>query len=230
MNNPQSGTITHLPLSRQVVIVDDHALFRHGIALLINSLNVAWNLKECASLAELEQLTISFKPDLILLDLHLQEHSPAQLLERIESGVFSAPVIVVSADDKPARVREAIDAGAMSFISKASSYQELINTMGAVLGYKVHLPPSIKTSNSISQDEKLRINDVLDDLTDRQREILWYLVQGQPNKKIASNLGVSEFTVKGHITRILSALNVKNRTEAVYTLAAAEVNVARVSG
>ena len=102
--------------------------------------------------------------------------------------------------------------------------------MGAVLGHQVYLPPTIKTASGITQEEKAKVIDVLDALTDRQREILWYLVQGKPNKTIASNLGVTEFTVKGHITRILAALNVKNRTEVVYTLAAAEVNVARVAG
>lgn len=160
---------------------------------------------------------------LILLDLALPGVDGFETLRRFREEFPGIPVVVVSAFDQPEFVTRAIDTGAMGFIPKTSGTQLLLNALRLVLSGGVYLPaellrrhdsippaaPQLATSPAQLRDPR-EIG-----LTERQSQVLTLLVQGKPNKIICRELNLAEGTVKIHVTAILKALGVTNRTQAV---------------
>ena len=160
---------------------------------------------------------------LILLDLALPGVDGFETLRRFREEFPGIPVVVVSAFDQPEFVTRAIDTGAMGFIPKTSGTQLLLNALRLVLSGGVYLPaellrrhdsippaaPQLATSPAQLRDPR-EIG-----LTERQSQVLTLLVQGKPNKIICRELNLAEGTVKIHVTAILKALSVTNRTQAV---------------
>jgi DNA-binding NarL/FixJ family response regulator len=133
--------------------------------------------------------------------------------------VPAVPVVVLSASEDPADMTRAIDSGAMGFIPKSQSSQVMIGALRLVLAGGVYLPPEAirrAAPGSPSTAQPSRPTSWRDiGLTERQAEVLALLVQGKPNKLICRDLDLAEGTVKIHITAILKALKVTNRTQAV---------------
>ena len=146
-----------------------------------------------------------------------------EALRQVREEFPGIPVVVVSAYDQPELVTRAIDAGAMGFIPKTSSTQILLNALRLVLSGGVYLPAELlRRHDSIPPiGPQLAANPAqLRDpreigLTGRQAQVLTLLVQGKPNKIICRELNLAEGTVKIHVTAILKALGVTNRTQAV---------------
>jgi DNA-binding NarL/FixJ family response regulator len=160
---------------------------------------------------------------LILLDLALPGVDGFEALSRLREEFPGIPVVVVSAFDQPEFVTRAIDAGAMGFIPKTSSTQILLNALRLVLSGGVYLPPELlRRHDSIPPAapqlpaSPAQLRDPREfGLTERQSQVLTLLVQGKPNKIICRELNLAEGTVKIHVTAILKALSVTNRTQAV---------------
>ena len=160
---------------------------------------------------------------LILLDLALPGVDGFGALSQLREKFPGIPVVVVSAFDQPEFVTRAIDAGAMGFIPKTSSTQILLNALRLVLSGGVYLPPELlRRHDSIPPaapqlpTSPAQLRDPREfGLTERQSQVLTLLVQGKPNKIICRELNLAEGTVKIHVTAILKALSVTNRTQAV---------------
>jgi DNA-binding NarL/FixJ family response regulator len=160
---------------------------------------------------------------LILLDLALPGVDGFEALRQFREEFPGVPVVVVSAFDQPEFVTRAIDAGAMGFIPKTSSTQILLNALRLVLSGGVYLPAellrkhdSIPPSSPQLPTNPAQLRDPREiGLTQRQSQVLTLLVQGKPNKIICRELNLAEGTVKIHVTAILKALSVTNRTQAV---------------
>jgi DNA-binding NarL/FixJ family response regulator len=207
----------------KVLLVDDHALFREGLRVLLERLGDAFEMYEagdCAGAFELAER----HPDLglVLLDLGLPDMPGTQAIMQMRERHPDVPVVVLSAQEDRPTVLEAINCGAMGFIPKSSSSSLLMNALRLVLAKGVYIPPSVlkhpvsgaETSPADSVQRKTATLRELG-LTERQIEVLELLVQGLSNKQIGRKLNLTEATVKNHVTASLRALNVSNRTQAV---------------
>lgn len=224
----------------KILIVDDHPLIREGLA------NVLAELDPAAAIAQAEDaaaaraaVTADHAITLVLLDLFLPGAEGLSLLTEVRAARPELPVVVLSAHDERDQVLAAIDAGAMGFISKRSHTQVLVNALRLVLAGGVYLPPQVLSAVT---DAPVRpvggraagaaaggprtVTPAEIGLTERQADVLALLVQGKPNKLICRELDLAEGTVKTHITAILRALNVTNRTQALFALSRLGVQLA----
>lgn len=197
-----------------ILLIDDHQLFSSGLRVLLQELSPGAQITTAATVAEAEEKPDQF--DLILLDLHLPDTTGFDGLARLKLHFEATPVVVVSSEEDPHRIRECIQRGAMGFVPKTSSSAELFSAMTLILGGQTYLPPTCIAGlesqvNGGSQNVHL---------SPRQREVLMKVIQGKSNKVIARELGISDHTVKTHVMAVLAVLRVSNRTEAVYKAAA----------
>ena len=214
-----------------MLLVDDHLIFRAGLSQLLSTTGHFDFLQTGSSAAALALLEEHDDVAVILLDLGLPDMNGMDLLSQLRSRYASIPVVILSATEDPATVIEAINRGAMAYLSKASEEAELCHALERVLQGNTYIPPSIVERFAACQTAvpALKSPPALGPspqelgLTERQLEVLMCLVQGLPNKLIARKLDVTESTVKAHSTSIFRALNVSNRTQAV--LAASRLNI-----
>jgi DNA-binding NarL/FixJ family response regulator len=218
-----------------ILIVDDHPLIREGLANVLGELDPGARTVEAASADEAVSAFGEHDPlSLVLLDLGLPGAEGMNLLEQLRGARPDVPVVVLSANDQRDVVLAAIDGGAMGFISKRSPTPVLVNALRLVLAGGVYVPPQVigasasedlppaasTPQQSATASMPGRPSRTLADLglTDRQAEVLALIVQGKPNKLICRDLDLAEGTVKTHISAILRALDVTNRTQAVFKL------------
>jgi len=205
----------------QILAIDDHRMFADGLKMLLqqhgrpSSMKVTSNATETLSL-----LDGGYEPDLVLLDLNLPGMGGLSLLRMLQQRSLMSPVLVVSASQSIHDARTALDSGAMGFVSKASSSNELLEAIDTVLDGEPFLPAEWR--DMLCDDEErgsLHMAQRLG-ITGRQMEILHLLAQGYANKMIAYELGLSEATVKVHLREVFKALKVTNRTACVNAAAA----------
>jgi DNA-binding NarL/FixJ family response regulator len=153
--------------------------------------------------------------DLLFLDLNMPGVSGFSALAYIRSNHESLPTVIVSAMDDPAVIRRAIQHGASGFIPKSSPIATLEEGIRAVLDGEVWIPEGIDVSSDQLDSEEATIASALSSLTPHQFRVLMMLCEGLLNKQIAFQLGVSEATIKAHVTAILRKMQVSNRTQAV---------------
>ena len=199
----------------RVLLVDDHALLREGLVLLIAAVDATVQVDHAATIAQaLQRLAAGPAPDLVLLDLVLPDAIGLDGLARVREAAESLPVVVLSGHDAAQTVRECIDAGAMGFIPKSVSSATMIAALHAVIAGNVWLPPQLIDAVAPAPAPP----SLLERLTPRQREVLACIVRGMTNKAIGQKLGITELTVKSHVTAVLEALAVHNRTGAVFAV------------
>lgn len=191
----------------KILLVDDHALFRAGIRMLLATLNPVTRILEAGTVAEALALAAQH-PDLqlCLLDLSLRAENGLSALARIKAAVPQIAVVVVSAAEDGETIRASLDAGAMSFIPKSVEPEVLTQALKHVLDGQPYLPECIFQHHT---------GEKTPTLTARQLDVLRGLSRGMPTKLIAHELKLSEYTVKEHIGAIFQALGARNRTEAV---------------
>ena len=206
----------------KVLVVDDHPLIREALRQVLRALAKNIELLEAGSATE--ALAAADKCDgldLILLDLTLPGRDGYEVLRELRERYPSYPVVVLSASDQSEVVMRALDAGAMGFIPKTSSNEVLLGALRLVLSGGVYLPAEVLrhspapvlVSRSAAAAAGTGYRDL--GLTERQAQVLALVVQGKPNKIICRELNLAEGTVKIHVTAILKALGVANRTQAV---------------
>jgi DNA-binding NarL/FixJ family response regulator len=219
----------------RILIVDDHPLIREGLANVLAELDTSAEILAAANAGEaLGQLASERELALVLLDLALPGVDGLSLLEQVRAIRPDVPVVVLSATDNRGTVLAAIEMGAMGFISKRSQTRVLVNALRLVLAGGVYVPPEALDGPAATAHE--RVADPaqpaaalagleLFGLTDRQAAVLALIIEGKPNKLICRELDLAEGTVKTHISAILRALDVVNRTQAVYKLATLGVRI-----
>lgn len=206
-----------------ILLADDHGLVRHGLQLLIAEALPQLRVHLASSLAETVQvLSTAGRFDLVLLDLTLSDVHGMAGLRRLREEFPYVPVVILSAQDDRDTVLAALDAGAMGFISKAAAPSELREALTRVLAeHRIHLPQSVSGGMAANAPEgggrELSELSALG-LTERQIEVLGYVVQGLRNKEIARLLDRSEVVVKKHVTATLQALGAPNRTKLLVLL------------
>ena len=210
----------------KLLLVDDHALFREGVALLLASLEPNVEVLQagsCESAMELIATTTGI--EIVLMDLQLPGASGLEAIRLLRDRYPELPVVAVSSSEDKETVLQALDAGAMGFITKSSSSSVLRAALKLVLSKGIYLPPSVFLADA------MRVSVVAEDstepaqqravtpetlgLTSRQSAVLFRILQGKSAKLISRELGLSGSTVKVHTSAVLRALNVTTRTQAV---------------
>ena len=193
-----------------ILLVDDHPLFRSGIRGVIAELATTVQPAEVSSCEEaLAAIHAGSDFALILLDLNLPGMDGMTGLSKLRDAAPATPIVVLSASENTAKIKQAIGAGAKGYIPKSAGREIILNALRLVLSGGVYLPINIMmetpTASSVGTEERL---------TPRQLDVLRWLARGKSNKEIASLLGMAENTVRVHVAAILKYLGVKNRTEA----------------
>jgi len=198
------------------LVVDDHALTRDGVRLSLGALGDEVTVLDAASVeAALAAINRNPDIDLVLLDLGLPDAGGLSLLQDLRRDQNPVPVVVISGADDRNNVLKALDLGALGFIPKSSSIEVMLQAVRLVLAGGTYIPQQALAAPRGGQEDAVGDRQGIQDLTDRQRQILALMTQGKPNKLIAVELNISEATVKSHVTEILRVLGVTNRTQAV---------------
>jgi len=207
--------------STHLVIADDHPLFRNALRQAVGSIVASARIGEAGSFDDLTALLEQDSDvDLILLDLTMPGISGFNGLIYLRAQYPAIPVVIVSATDDGATIRRSLDFGASGFIPKRFGVETLRNAIAKVMDGDVWVPPDTDLS-SAADPEIARLRDRLVTLTPQQVRVLMMLSEGLLNKQIAYQLGVSEATIKAHVSAILQKLGVESRTQAV--IAAAKI-------
>lgn len=203
----------------KVLLVDDHALFRRGLRLMLRELAADMDLSEAESCAQ--ALTLAHEPfDLVLLDLNMPGVGGLEGLRCIKEAWPVARVVVLSGEENPALIHGAIEQGASGFVPKSSTPEVMISALQLVLAKGIYLPPQVLQAGRPAPPAAIVTAALpVGGMTDRQAEVLRMALKGAPNKVIARELGISEGTVKSHLSVTYRLLNVRNRTEALYCAA-----------
>jgi DNA-binding NarL/FixJ family response regulator len=201
--------------SYRIVIADDHPLFRdalkHALQDTLRDLEVA----EAGSFEGVVRILDQDDAyDLILLDLKMPGVQGFSGLMYLRAQFASIPVVIVSASDDTQVIRTSLDFGASGFIPKSASIAEIRTAITEILNGAIWTPPDIDLTGS-QDSESARLAAKLSTLTPQQVRVLMMLSEGLLNKQIAYELGVSEATVKAHVSAILQKLDVDSRTQAV---------------
>jgi DNA-binding NarL/FixJ family response regulator len=207
----------------KLLIVDDHAVVREGMAALLRLAHPGSVVLQAES-ASAGLALAALHDDLaaVMLDFAMPGLAGAAAIAAFGQARPDVPVIVLSASEEPADVHRALDAGALGYVPKSATPKTIILALAMVLAGEVYLPLFLvaqAASGAALPDRRAR---GVATLTGRQAEILKMLAAGMPNKSIANALRLSDKTVKAHVTAIFKALDVVNRTQAA--------NVARTAG
>ncbi len=204
----------------KILIVDDHAVIREAMQDILRQLDADIEVLEAGNCADALD-TADRHPDLglILLDIKLPGMSGLDALSTFRERHPVIPIVVLSGSDSRDDVMRAIDGGAMGFIPKSQPSRVMVNALRLVLAGGVYLPVEILAAPSFPATTPPETGAATTPaslgLTERQSEVLALVIQGKPNKIICRELGLAEGTVKIHVTAILRALGVANRTQAV---------------
>ena len=199
-----------------ILIVDDHPLFREGLKTLLSTLDPSVATSDVGSVGEALALAATESPDLILLDMSLPGVSGLDALREVKSAFESSSVVVVSADEDPFFVRTSIEAGASGYIPKTTDSALTIQALRLVLAHGVYLPRSALSQMSSIPAGRAAAPGDAPQLSERQMVVLKCLLQGKPNKVIASELNIAVGTVKAHLWAVYQSLGVTSRAQAMY--------------
>jgi DNA-binding NarL/FixJ family response regulator len=210
-----------------VLLVDDHALFREGMALLLRPLLedlMVWEAGSCEEAFQL--LSERGAADLVLIDLALPGISGLEGIGLLHERYPGSAVVALSSADDKDTVLQALDAGAMGFIPKSSTFGVMLGALKLIMAKGIYLPPSVFLTTRRTPSEP--VETVVPDpgpaqakrpqdlgLTPRQIDVLYLILQGKPAKLIARELNLAPSTVKAHTSAVLRALNATTRTQAV---------------
>ncbi len=206
----------------RIIIADDHPLFRDALKQILSRDMPRAVLAEAG---DLEEVTAAMEEagdtDLILLDLKMPGVQGFSGLIYLRAQYPGVPVAVISASEEPAIIRRAISLGASGFIPKSASAEQMQQAVRAVLDGELAVPEDVSLEVD-GDDEAGDTARLLSTLTPQQMRVLMMLREGLLNKQIAWKLGVSEATIKAHVSAILQKLKVESRTQAV--IAASKVD------
>ena len=191
----------------RILVVDDHPIMRVGITALIASSKEMETVAQAGSGEEAITLHALHLPDITLMDLRLPGISGVETIRRIRSQSPKARFIVLTTYAGDEDIFQAMEAGATGYLVKGMPQEILVNAVKRVHAGGRYLPPTM------SQALASRMPD--SSLSNREREVLGLMATGKSNREIANNLGITEATVKCHVSVILGRLNASDRTQAV---------------
>ncbi len=207
----------------KILVIDDHVLIRQAMQGVLKKLRRDAVVLDAQNWKQATQV-IADHPDisLILLDLTLPDRDGFSVLAELRERYPTISIVVLSAVQDPDNVMKALDLGALGYIPKSAQGDVILNALRLVISGGIYVPPEILAREERSHvtprqpaGDRSQVSPADFGLTDRQLEVLALMMQGKNNKTICRMLDLAEPTVKNHVTAILKALKVSNRTEAV---------------
>lgn len=202
--------------SLSILVVDDHPVFRMGMAALLSSIGGLEVVAEAADADEAVERCDRLDPDVVIMDLHLGESSGIDATRRIVGRRPGQGVLVVTMMDDDDSVFAAVRAGARGYLLKGAGPEEIERAVRAVANGEVLLAPAI-AARAVSYMSRLHRGgpEPFPELTDREREVLDLVASGLDNLSIARRLSLSSKTVRNHLSNILTKLQVADRAQAI---------------
>jgi two-component system nitrate/nitrite response regulator NarL len=203
----------------RIVILDNHALVRAGIRLLIESRPGMEVVGEAGNLDEGVEILSSLKPDIVLFELNLADQTSSDVISRIIKASDGSRLILVTGAGNSMNLQQAVEDGVMGVVFKTQSSETLIKAIEKVNSGEVWLERSMianvlsRLSRNSRPIRKSYEADNISELSEREKQIVRLIGQGYKNKKISSQLCISETTVRHHLTSIYSKLGVSDRLE-----------------
>jgi two-component system nitrate/nitrite response regulator NarL len=199
----------------KLLIVDDHPLFRDGLAALLRQASADTVVVQASSTEEALNLVDEQIVDAVFMDLVMPGLCGEAAVREFARRHPDLPVIVLSSSENASDVRRVLNAGASGYIPKSATAQTVVSALQLVLSGNIYVPPLLVTAATRASDPGGHdAPRAVAQLTERQVDVLKYLRDGLSNKEISANLGIAEKTVKVHIAAIFKTLNVVNRTQA----------------
>ena len=190
-----------------LLIVDDHAIVRTGLAALLEAKGGFKVSGEADNGEAAVKETLRLKPDVVVMDLMMPVKDGITATREILAARPETKILILTTSTVPADLAQAREAGALGIVAKTSGNAALIDAVKAVAAGSVALSPEIAAA--------INSCNALPDLTERQQNVLHYVSQGLSNPEIAKTLGVSVITIKKHMESILAKLGAANRSEAI---------------
>jgi DNA-binding NarL/FixJ family response regulator len=195
----------------RVLIVDDHAVVRHGLTDLLTGagIEVVGSIGDGALAAAAVR---DAQPDLVLMDLSMPTLGGIEATRAVLDARPETKVVILTSFAEHARLHDALEAGAVGYLLKDAEPDEIIRALHAAADGGVPLSP--RAAAALLPENRPTPNATLDALTPRERDVLSLVATGLPNKTIARRLDISEKTVKAHLSRVFAVLGVADRTSA----------------
>ena len=201
----------------RLLLVDDHAVVRSGLRMLLENEHDVEIVGEASSASEAMDAAMRLKPNVILMDIGLPDLSGIEATREIKKRTSDVSIVALTIHEDEEYFFKMLEAGASGYVPKRAAPEELITAIHAAATGQVYLYPSLA---------KLLVRDYLDggrasaeqpatDLTDREQEVLTYLAEGASNEEIAASLVISPKTVARHRENIMRKLNLHSRAELV---------------
>ena len=194
----------------RVLIADDHFVVRQGLAALLSPRNGMEVVGEAATGREAVDLARTLQPDVVLMDMIMPELNGPEAIALIKQENPKARILVLTSFGESKQISAAVQAGALGYLLKDSSPDDLLHAIRSVHRGNLVLPQDLAVK--LMQPQPPR--PAVDQLTERETDVLRLLAQGQSNQEIARSLNISDTTVRSHVSNILMKLGVSNRTQA----------------
>jgi two-component system NarL family response regulator len=208
-SNQPHGNLGNNDSKIKIMIVDDHPSMRVGLIALIQGQNDMDVVAEASNGEEAIVVYEDVLPDVVLMDLRMPEMNGIEALMVILKKFPEAKIIILSTFDWDEDIHLAIQSGAKSYLLKDASVEEITDVIRRVYSGEYAIPAGVARRLEESAQRK--------QLSEREREVLEYLIKGRSNKEIAAKLYISEETVKSHLKSLFVKLQVRDRTEAAIT-------------
>lgn len=198
----------------KVMITDDHIMMREGIRQLLEFDGTIEVIAEAGNGIECIEKLKEFHPDVLLLDINMPEKNGIEVLKELKKEQIDVKVLILTVHNEIEYLINAVDIGVDGYIMKDSESSELKKAINLVMEGENYIQPSLipaLNSRLVNRDND---KDKIDDLTNRELEVLIEVASGMSNKEIATNLNISERTVKNHISNIFKKIDVSDRTQA----------------
>ena len=202
----------------RLLLVDDHAVVRSGLRMLLSSENDVEIAGEAGTAAEAIQAAEQVKPDVILMDIGLPDLSGIDATREIKRKFPKVAIVALTIHEDQEYFFKMLEAGASGYVPKRAAPDELLTAIRAAASGQVYLYPSLAkllVKDYLNQDHAADVKSKLDGLTEREQEVLTYLAEGASNEHIASALVISPKTVERHRENIMHKLNLHSRSDLV---------------
>jgi two-component system, NarL family, response regulator NreC len=200
------------PITR-VLLVDDHAMVRRGLALILKTDPSMQLIGEAQSGNEALTLVTSLDPHVIVMDISMSGMNGIECTRLLAESSPKTKVIILSMHRDPVYVRESLRVGAKGYLLKEDTEENLLSAIRNVAMGNAFLSPAI--ADVIVTDFRKHVSNPLDLLTAREREVLYLIAEGQTNKEVAKRLNLSVYTIEAHRSRIMEKLNLHSSVDLV---------------
>ena len=201
----------------RILIADDHLIVREGLRLIMDTEPGFELIGEASDGAEAIELASKLEPDVILMDLRMPRVDGLSAIERLQDEQPEIAIVILTTFNEDELMRQGLQAGARGYLLKDTDRNTLFNTIRAAARGETLLQPEVvqKLLSNPAREKRPTPSDSQSDITARESEVLAGVARGQTSKEIANHLGLTERTVKAHLTSIYNKLGVDSRAAAV---------------